>query len=105
VEENCLSDEFKLRKAMEEGARAKGVLEDDAFKDAFAAVRAAILDSWEQCPIRDREGAHELKLMLKLHTDLGKHLQKAVDDGKFASEELKRDKTFSQKLAERLRIA
>lgn len=99
-----MSDEFKLRKQMEEGVRAKAVLEDDAFKKAYAAVRQAILEQWENCPIRDREGAHELKLMLKLHTDLGKHLQKAIDDGKFASDELKRDKTFSQRLAERLRV-
>ena len=90
---------------MEAGARASGVLTDDAFVKAYGAVRQAIVDQWENCPIRDREGAHELKLMLKLHTDLGKHLQKAVDDGRFAAEELKKDKTFSQKLAERLRIA
>lgn len=100
-----MSDEFKLRKQMEEAARARSVLEDDAYKNASKAVRDAIIEAWEQCPIRDREGAHELKLMLKIHTDLGKHLQKAVDDGKFAAEELKRDKTFTQRLQERLRIA
>jgi hypothetical protein len=100
-----LSDEYKLRKQMEEAARAKSVLEDDAFKNAYSAVRAAILEAWENCPLRDKEGAHELKLMLKLQTDLGKHLQKAVKDGEFAADELKQDKTFSQKLAERLRIA
>lgn len=90
---------------MEKGAKAKTVLESEAFQDASNAVRNAILEAWENCPIRDREGAHELKLMLKLHSDLLGHLRKAVDDGKFAAEELKRDKTFSQKLAERLRIA
>ena len=100
-----MSDEFKLRKQMEQGARAKSVLDDDAFKIAYGAVRAAILEQWENCPIRDREGAHELKLMLKIHTDIGKHLQKAVEDGKFAAEELKKDKTISQRIAERLRIA
>lgn len=100
-----MSDEYKLRKQVEEGARAKALLTDDAFVKAYGAVRQAIVDQWEQCPIRDREGAHELKLMLKLHTDLGKHLQKAVDDGKFAAEELKRDRTFTERLAERLRIA
>ena len=100
-----MSDEFTLRKQMEEGVRAKSVLTDDAFVKAYGAVRAAIVEQWEQCPIRDREGAHELKLMLKIHTDLGKHLQKAVDDGRFAAEELKKDKTISQRIAERLRIA
>ena len=100
-----MSDDHKLRKQMEEGTRAKSVLTDDAFVKAYGAVRQAIVEQWENCPIRDREGAHELKLMLKIHTDLGKHLQKAVDDGRFAAEELKKDKTISQRIAERLRIA
>ena len=100
-----MNDEFTLRKQMEDAARASGVLKDEAFQKAYQAVRLAILEQWESCPVRDREGAHELKLMLKVHTDIGKHLQKAVDDGKFAAEELKRDKTITQKIAERLRIA
>lgn len=100
-----MSDELKLLKQRDQGVKAKTVLDSEAFQNASQAVRQAIVDAWEQCPIRDREGAHELKLMLKLHKDLEGHLRKAVDDGKFAAEELKRDKTFSQKLAERLRIA
>ena len=100
-----MSDEFTLRKQMEEAARARSVLDDDAYKNASKAVRDAIIEAWEQCPIRDKEGAHELKLMLKLHGDIEKHMRKAVDDGKFAAEELKRDKSISQRIAERLRIA
>jgi hypothetical protein len=99
-----MDDEIALRKQMEAGARAKTVLESDAFQKASKAVREAIIESWETCPIRDRDGAHELKLMLKIHTDLIGHLQKAIDDGEFAAKELKRDKTFPQRIAERLRI-
>jgi Arc/MetJ-type ribon-helix-helix transcriptional regulator len=101
----CLSDEFKLRKQMEEGARAKSVLDDSAYQNASKAVREAILEAWESCPIRDRDGAHELKLMLKIHRDIEAHMRKAVEDGRFASEELKQDRTFSERLKERLRIA
>lgn len=100
-----MSDEHKLLKQQEMGSKAKTVLDSEAFQNAYKAVRDAILESWENCPIRDREGAHELKLMLKLHKDLEGHLRKAMDDGKFASEELRRDKTFTQRLQERLRIA
>lgn len=90
---------------MERAARAKSILEDSAYQDAYEAVRAAIIEQWEQCPIRDKEGAHELKLMLKIHKDIEAHMRKAVKDGEFAAEELKRDKTFAQRLTERLRIA
>jgi hypothetical protein len=99
-----LLDEFTLRKQAEQGSKAKTVLDSEPFQNAYNAVRAAILESWEKCPIRDKDGAHELKLMLKVHTDILGHLKKAVEDGKFAAEELKRDRTFTQKLAERLRV-
>lgn len=97
-------DEQVLRKQLEAAGKAKTVLESEAFQNAYGAVRGAILDAWEQCPVRDREGAHELKLMLKIHADILGHLKKAVDDGRFAAEELKKDKTITQKIAERLRI-
>lgn len=100
-----MSDGISLRKQMEQGAKAKAFLQAETWINAKTAVRAALVEAWENCPIRDREGAHELKLMLKLLRDLEGHMQKAVDDGKFAAEELKKDKTFTQKLAERLRIA
>lgn len=97
--------EQALLKQREEGMKAQTVLDSEAFQAASKAVRDAIIEAWENCPVRDQEGAHELKLMLKLHKDLIGHLQKAVTDGKFAAEELKKDKTISQRIAERLRIA
>lgn len=90
---------------MEAGSRAKVVLESPAYSDAYKAVREAILEQWESCPIRDREGAHELKLMLKLHTDIHRHMERAVEEGKFAAKELAKPKNIAQKIADRLRIA
>ena len=100
-----MSDEYKLRKQMEDGVRAKSVLDDSTYQAASKAVRDAIIEQWENCPIRDREGAHELKLMLKIHRDIEAHMRKAVTDGQFAAEQLKQDKTFTERLKERLRIA
>lgn len=97
--------DFDLRKQVEVAAKAKTVLDSDAFQGAYNAVRAAIIESWENCPLRDREGAHELKLMLKVHTDIKGHLEKAVVDGKFAASELEKDQSFTAKLKDRLRIA
>ena len=100
-----MSDEERLLKDRDAGYRAKTVIDDPAFQAAYKAVRDAIVESWEQCPIRDREGAHELKLMLKIHKDIEGHLRKAVEQGVFATKELARDKTIPQRIAERLRIA
>lgn len=98
-------DEQKLRKQVDQGVKAKSVLDSEPFQNAFNGVRNAILEAWATSPIRDREGQHELRLMLKLMDDINGHLKKAVKDGEFAADELKRDKTVSQRIAERLRIA
>lgn len=73
-----MTDAQILRKA----DQAKSILENEAMRDAFAGVRAALLDKFEQCPIRDKEGQHEIKLMLKLLGDVRANLQSMIDSGK-----------------------
>ena len=51
-------------------------------------VRQAIHDQWAATPIRDQEGAHQLKLMLKLLGDTRANLDRAIADGKIAAHEL-----------------
>jgi hypothetical protein len=75
-----------------EGSKAQRLLEDEAFIQAFKDVKQAILDKWEAAPLRDREGAHELKLMLKLLADLKANLEMAVNNGKMAAAELKQSR-------------
>lgn len=98
-------DELTLRKAMERGGKASALIKQLEEFGAVADVRAAIVEQWSKCPVRDREGAHELKLMMKLLNDIEGHLHHAIEQGKFAAEELKRPKNLGQRIAERLRIA
>jgi hypothetical protein len=100
-----MNDEQALLRKRDEGSKAKTVLDSEAFQNAFNGVRNAIVDTWKECPIRDRDGAHELRLMLKLMNDIEGHLKKAVADGQFSAKELERDKTIGQRIADRLRIA
>ena len=76
------------------GARAKAVLESDIYREAHASVRQALLDKWEASPIRDVEGQHELKLMLKLLREVEKFMQEAVTSGKLAEIQLERENTL-----------
>jgi hypothetical protein len=62
--------------------RAKSLLEDAELTAAFNGVRTALLERFEACPIRDIEGQHEIKLMLKLLVDVRANLQSVVDNGK-----------------------
>ena len=99
-----MSDEQTLLKQRDQAGKAKVVLESEAFQNAYKAVGEAILEGWKKCPLRDKEAAHEMRLMWELHQAYLGHLTRAVEDGKLASAELRKDKTIGQKIADRLRI-
>ena len=63
-------------------AKAKALLDDPELTQAFNGVRQSLLDRFEACPIRDIEGQHEIKLMLKLLSDVRANLHSVVDTGK-----------------------
>jgi hypothetical protein len=71
------------------GARAQQLLTDPLLTEAFTLVAQAIHEKWENAPLSDKEGAHELKLMLKLLSDVRANLEMAVHDGRMAQEKLK----------------
>lgn len=64
------------------GEDARRVLENPAYMKAFADVREGILQRIEAAPLRDHEGVHQLKLMLKLLRDVDGNLRRAMSDGK-----------------------
>jgi hypothetical protein len=81
---------MNLQAELDQAVRAEKLLNDDTLTQAFTDVRQAIIDKWEATPLRDKDGAHELKLMLKLLSDVRANLEQAVSNGKLAAEELKR---------------
>lgn len=79
-----------LEEEVERGQRAARILEDPLYLESWDVVAKAIHEQWEAAPLRDREGAHELKLMLKLLGDVRAHLDRVIADGKVAVLELER---------------
>jgi hypothetical protein len=77
-----VADDLTDKKLMARADRAKRLLEDEELTKAFTAVREALLERFESCPIRDIEGQHEIKLMLKLLGDVRANLHSVVDNGK-----------------------
>lgn len=69
---------------VERGLKADKLINDPTLVEAFEIVKAAILARIEDAPIRDRDGVHELKLMLKLLRDVRSNLEQAVKVGKLA---------------------
>lgn len=79
--------------ALERGDRAAKLLGDPVLSDAFAAVDKAIHDKWAATPLRDKDAAHELRLMLKLLRDVRANLEAAVNDGKVEALRIEQEKT------------
>lgn len=79
---------MSLQDEVTRGQKADKLIHDPTLCEAFDLVRDAIIAKWEQTPLRDRDGAHELKLMLKLLGDVRANLEQAIADGKLAAAEL-----------------
>jgi len=73
---------------IDRGQRAARILAEPVFQEAFDSVTQAIHEQWAQSPIRDHEGQHELRLMLKLLGDVRAVLESTVSDGKLAAQRL-----------------
>lgn len=87
---------MNLHEEVQRGQDAEQLLEHPVFKEALASVRAGIINTWADAPLRDKEGAHELKLMLKLLGDLELNIKRTVDTGKMAKIQLERDSKIAE---------
>lgn len=74
---------------IERGQHAERLLNDPMLTDAFDQVAVGLHQAWESAPIRDREGQHELKLMLKLLNDVRANLAITLESGKLAAIDIK----------------
>jgi hypothetical protein len=77
-----------------EGKHAERLMEE--MKPYFDMVKLAIIAKWEQSPVTDREGQHELRLMRKLLTDLEANIKTAIDTGKMAQIQIQNESKLSQ---------
>jgi uncharacterized small protein (DUF1192 family) len=60
---------------------AKAVLEAPAYKDAYQAVRNALIERIERCPMADVATAEDLRRCLKLLRDVQLNMEIAVNSG------------------------
>jgi hypothetical protein len=86
---------MNLTKDLDRALLAKQLTENPIYIEAIGLIRYGIITKWENCPIRDTEGQHELKLMLKLLTDLERNINRVIDTGKLAEIEIERQKKMS----------
>jgi len=76
---------------IQRGERAKALLEDPVLNEAWVAVRAALYDRIERCPLADVTTAEDLRRCLRLLKDTRLNLEVAIKDGKLAQFRLEQD--------------
>jgi hypothetical protein len=93
-----MADDLKLLKESERGTRARLLLESEPYKEAVGKVRAGIIDRWSKSPVADKEGQHELRLMLKLLDDLEGNIKAVANDGVLADVLIAQEKEKESRL-------
>jgi hypothetical protein len=72
-------------KEIQRGRHAEQLLNDELLKEAFDTVEDAILEKWRQSPVRDLDGQHELRLLLKAVMDVKGYIVEVMNTGKLAA--------------------
>lgn len=91
---------MNVRAEAEKGEKAQRLLDSESWKEAFVATRQAILEKWAASPIRDQEGQHELRLLIKLMDDLEGHIKSVANTGKLAKAQIE-EENRAKELAKR----
>lgn len=73
-----------IKTEISRGERAERLLKDELLIEAFETIDSAIIEKWRNGPLRDQEGAHELRLLMKCLTDLKGYIKEVVQTGKLA---------------------
>lgn len=79
------------------GARAKEVLDNEAFQQAWNDITAEITEQWRQSPARDSEGREKLYQLLRLCEKLKQQFQTTLETGKLAEMELKHQRSLLER--------
>lgn len=82
---------MELNTEVRRGEIAASLLNNEIYKEAVASVHDGIVHAWSNSPIRDKEGQNELRLMLKLLTDLQRNIETVMQTGKLAKIQIERE--------------
>jgi hypothetical protein len=68
--------------SIERADKAKAILESPIYQEAHDAVRTAIIERIERCPLTDSQTAEDLRRCLKLLKDVRLNLEVMLNHGK-----------------------
>lgn len=86
-----------LEERLHAGSRAKEVLENEAFIEAFDAIEKEVIEQWTNSPARDAVGRESLWTYLHLLRKVKTHLTTTLETGKLAQIELQHKQTLADR--------
>ena len=87
-----IDDSYSQHKALERGDKARAILENDIWQEAWKVYEERILQDFRTCKSDDVSRLQQLKMLLLAGEAAKKHLEALVAEGKFAAADL----TFKQ---------
>lgn len=88
-----------LEERLYQGNRAREILENEAFINAWADIEKDVIEQWTSSPARDAEGRERLWTYLQMLRKLRAQIQQTLETGQLATVELQ----HKQSLADRAR--
>lgn len=82
--------DLDLKLDQSRGMRATELLENDVLLDALKAIEEEVIQQWEACPSRDKDGKEALWQLFKTSKKFRNILIGYVETGKLATEQMKR---------------
>lgn len=79
------------------GDRAKEVIENEVFVDAFEQIQNEVIEQWTNSPARDAEGRERLWTYLQMLKRLQAQLQQTMESGQLARLDLEHKRTLMDK--------
>lgn len=71
------------------GERARQFLNDSLFQEAMQTLERDVFEAWSTCAIRDKEGQHELLLMIQTARKFKAIFENIVATGELAKADIK----------------
>ena len=83
------------------GIEAARLLESEVYQDAMGSLKKQVIESWKDCPVRDREGQLLLLQLAKLTDKFESILTGMIESGKYSQHKLNVDEVRNESAVKR----
>ena len=83
-----MEDEGERAEEIDRGNKAKVILSDPLFQEAFDQLRELYMNAWEQTTIKDSDTRERLWMMIANLGDVKAHLKTVLETGQMSEQQL-----------------